>query len=61
MKRLTGKELQSDYLLMYNAYLEDFNSLYKGDEKYRQFLNYKITDLLTQRFGLDCLGDNYTA
>jgi len=43
------------FSLMYQTYLDDFNSLYKGPENYRAFLNNKILDILTLRYGLGYL------
>lgn len=61
-ERITGRkeEIKNNYKIMYQAYLDDFNSLYKGPEEFRIFLNNKILDILTLRFGISHLyNENY--
>ena len=57
LERING-EKSSEHLGFYNmfkAYLDNFNNLYQGPDEFRQFLNNKILDILTQRFGISKL------
>lgn len=57
-ERITGSKYEyCKYELMYKEYLNNFNTLYKGSNEFRNYLNYKILDILTERFGFDCLNN----
>jgi glycosyltransferase involved in cell wall biosynthesis len=43
---------------MYEAYIANFNSLYEGPEEFRTFLNSKILDILTAKYGIGYLYDD---
>jgi len=49
------KTIDMNFFNMYKEYLKDFNKLYTGPEEFRTFLNSKILDILTRRFGISHL------
>jgi hypothetical protein len=49
------KTIDMNFFNMYKEYLKDFNKLYTGPEEFRAFLNSKILDILTRRFGISHL------
>lgn len=61
-ERITGpnNQITLNYYNMCEAYLENFNSLYSGPDAFRNYLNNKILDILTSRFGMGSLyNSNY--
>jgi hypothetical protein len=51
-------QLNSSFYRMYEAYITSFNSLYEGPEEFRTFLNSKILDILTAKYGIGFLYDD---
>jgi glycosyltransferase involved in cell wall biosynthesis len=51
-------QLTRSFYRMYEGYIENFNSLYDGPEEFRTFLNSKILDLLTAKYGIGYLYDD---
>lgn len=51
-------QLTKSFYRMYEGYLENFNSLYEGPDEFRTFLNSKILDLLTAKYGIGHLYDD---
>ena len=51
-------QLTHNLYRMYEGYIENFNSLYLGPEKFRTFLNNKILDILTAKYGIGYLYDD---
>ena len=48
-------QLTMSFYRMYEAYISSFNSLYEGPEEFRTFLNSKILDILTEKYGIGYL------
>ncbi len=51
-------QLTKNFYRMYETYIKSFNSLYEGPEEFRSFLNSKILDILTAKYGIGYLYDD---
>lgn len=57
-ERIVGRSCQLSYYDLIRYYLDDFSSIYTGDERMKRYIENEIVAILSKRHGVQCLIPN---